>query len=247
MSGIAETFNENAKKYSAYRPGYPLSIRDEIVKETGLGKNCRILEIGSGTGQATGFFQSLNPIQTCLEPGDNLIAACRARFPGYEFVCSRYEDYEVAPSTFNLIYAATAFHWLERDTRYEKSASLLKPNSNLVVMTDRHVKNLDGFFEEVNEIYDRLAPNIYSPFHQAEPGLEERNPLTVVYESETERELSYTSDEYIGLLHTFSGHIALGKERLARLCSSIHDLIEHAYKGKIEKTMTTYLTIYKNT
>ena len=68
MLQLADTFNENAEGYGKYRPGYPGTIRNRIVDVIKLREGCRILEIGCGTGQATGFFQEYSPTQTCIDP-----------------------------------------------------------------------------------------------------------------------------------------------------------------------------------
>lgn len=246
MADLATTFDSDAKSYDKFRPGYPDSIRDRILLQTALSQGARILEIGSGTGQATGFFQELNPNQTCIDPGRNLLSRCEQNFPDYEYQCCRFEEYLGDPKTFDLIYAATSFHWIRRDFRYAHSASLLKPQGHLAVLTDRHTKHLGGFFTEVNSIYKALAPDMIATFDEMAKD-DEINPLTLIDEFEIDRELTYSAQAYIGLLKTFSGHIALGEHRLNRLCEEIHSLIDKEYGGKISKTLTTYTQIYRCT
>ena len=246
MPNLADTFYENADGYRKYRPGYPGTIRDRIIDVIEPDEECRILEVGCGTGQATGFFQEYSPIQTCIDPGINLLQMCERRFPGYEYVCTRFEDYDGKRGTFNLIYAATSFHWVEKGLRYIKSANLLKNGAHLVVLTDRHTKNMQGFFTEVQEVYQTIATDMKYTFGAESSDDIEKNPLSPELEFETDRILKYSAGQYIGLLKTFSGHIALGPDRLDLLCSKIVDLIERHYEGKVEKTMTTLTSIYKN-
>jgi hypothetical protein len=74
---------------------------------------------------------------------------------------------------------------------------------------------------------------------------EEENPLTLIHEAEIDRDIVYSSDEYAGLLKTFSGHIALGSQRLGVLCEEIRALIDAKYAGRVIKTLTTSLLIYR--
>ena len=75
---------------------------------------------------------------------------------------------------------------------------------------------------------------------------EKENPLSLIQEAEYDRDIAYTSDEYIGLLKTFSEHIALGEKRLNDLCEGIRALIDTKYNGQIIKSFTTSLSIYIN-
>jgi hypothetical protein len=167
--------------------------------------------------------------------------------PGYSFVCSSFEEYENDLGSFDLIYAATCFHWLKPGLRFKKAALLLAEQGGLAIFTDRHTKNKKGFFTEVQSIYRSVAPELILSKSGAgtEGGEIEENSLTLVHESEHDRQIVYTSDAYIGLLKTFSGHILLGEERLNELCAGIRELIDSRHNGRIAKTLTTSLSIYR--
>ena len=246
MSHFADTFEQNASEYEKYRPGYPPEIAGRIAGVVSLMLGANILEIGCGTGQATGLFEKFEPRQTCIDPGEQLLQACKNRYPKYNFFCGKFETFESEQVFFDLIYAATSFHWITKGLRFTKAASLLKKGGHLAVLTDQHTKNLDGFFADVEPIYEELAPDLYSPFQQPASPEQEENPLELIDQFETDRELQYSADDYIGLLRTFSGHIALGEDRLRALCDEIHALIESRHNGRISKTLTTYTSIYRN-
>lgn len=251
IKSLANSFDKNAAEYRQFRPEYPVSLSKEIVRALGLSKGCRILEIGCGAGQATGLFSDLEPVQVSIDPGSNLLDECRALHgdkPGYSFECCTFEDYEDDPASFDLIYAATSFHWLERGLRFKRAARFLNKRGGLAVFSDRHTKGIEGFFIEVQELYTKFAPQLI-PGNTMEPqgdSCEEKNPLSLIHEAKYDRDITYNSDDYIGLLKTFSGHIALGEARLNNLCEGIRPLIDTKYKGQIIKTLTTSLSIYIN-
>lgn len=249
MKELATSFGYNPVGYDIYRPSYPIELFDDISSVLKLRTCCSILELGCGTGKATHLFQGLSPTQVCLDPCVNLLNICREHFgrlDTYSFVHSSFEEYEGIAHSFDLIYAATSFHWLNRKTRFTKAAELLSQSGGLAVFRDRHIRALEGFFTEVQELYQMWAPELIferpkvCELYQEE----EYEPFHLNFQSARDRELIYSSDEYIGLLQTFSGHIALGEDRLKRLCEAIHTLIETQYDGSILKVMTTHLSIF---
>jgi ubiquinone/menaquinone biosynthesis C-methylase UbiE len=249
MEQLAKIFNRKASEYHRYRPGYPRGISEKIISVLGLRENCQILEIGCGTGQATALFTGLKPTQICIDPGTELLRECKAsnsNLPGYSFVCSTFENFEAQPASFDLIYAATCFHWLKPGRRFKKAAFLLTAQGGLAVFTHQHKKQKNGFFAASQAVYKKFAPELIAspPKMPAEETFIEENSLTLLHQSELDRNLAYRSDEYVGLLKTFSGHIALGEKRLNKLCDAIHTLIETRYGGRIIKTVTTNLAIY---
>lgn len=251
MKPLGRTFDKNADEYQRYRPGYPAAISDRIISVLGLRDRCRILEIGCGTGQATALFSGLTPTQVCIDPGAKLLKECEVysnKLPDYSFVCGTFEEFEDDPASFDLIYAATCFHWLKPGLRFKKAASLLTTQGGLAVFTDQHTKKRDGFFAEVQAVYQKIAPELVAspPKMPREEIATEENPLMLLHQSEYDRELIYKSEEYIGLLKTFSGHIALGEGRLNQLCDAIYTLIETKYDGNVIKILTTNLAIYGN-
>jgi 2-polyprenyl-3-methyl-5-hydroxy-6-metoxy-1,4-benzoquinol methylase len=53
------TFDQAASLYSSARPGYPPTLRDEIVSIVGLRPEDAILDVGCDTGEATPRFAPL--------------------------------------------------------------------------------------------------------------------------------------------------------------------------------------------
>ena len=249
MTSLKRTFDQHAKEYRKNRPSYPMALANDIQKVAALGKGCYILEIGCGAGQATDLFVKLRPRQISIDIGSRLVEECRERFSSlssYSFRCSSFEDYETDIEKYDLIYAATCFHWLTPGVRFVKSHSSLKPNGHLAVFSDRHLKNRGGFFTEVQDCYRLHAPELIQVPKKEKRAdeIREENPLRLVATRDYDRDIKYTADEYVGLLKTFSGHIALGDLRLRSLCESIHNLIINKYEGEVIKTLTTGLKIY---
>ena len=121
------TFNSVAKLYDASRPGYPDQLIDLVVTTADLGPGDSILEIGCGTGQLTEALASFGLSLIAIDIGPSMIEAARRRLAGsaVRFTASSFEDFTAAESSFDLIISATAFHWIDPDVRFRKSARLL--------------------------------------------------------------------------------------------------------------------------
>jgi len=119
-----ETFNTVALEYDKYRPAYPKKLFRDIVNYSNISQDCRILEIGCGTGQATQGFLELgyNNI-TCVELGSNLANITREKFKNEENVRaynSPFEDWDGNPSNYDLAISGTAFHFINPKVGYPK-------------------------------------------------------------------------------------------------------------------------------
>ncbi len=241
------TFNTAAALYEAVRPGYPTALVEDIVTRTGLQTDSRLLEVGCGTGKATRPFAARGYEMVCLDIGTELIGVARAAlksFPNVSFVQTAFEAWD-SPERFDLVLSATAFHWIDSKVRYVKAAAALKPTGWLAVFNHHHVRKTEGFFAEVQSLYERyyLPPPTAQPTDEtALPGSDAfRSPLRRVYRwSET-----YTAADYINLLSTYSDHIALPDANSARLFDGITHLIETAYHGQITKHYETRLALRK--
>ena len=69
---------------------------------------------------------------TCVELGAALADEARAnlaRFPNAEVINQPFERWDGGNGVFDAVVAATAWHWLDPETKYQKARSVLKPVS----------------------------------------------------------------------------------------------------------------------
>lgn len=88
-----------------------------------------MLEIGIGTGKAAGPILEKQCHLTALEPGEQLADITKKKFQQYDnFVLHNQmlQDYVCPPETYDLIYSATAFHWIPEEYGYTRVYGLLK-------------------------------------------------------------------------------------------------------------------------
>lgn len=118
-------FEEVAEKYEEYRFSYPDELFEDIIKFGQTGK--KALEIGIGTGKATPKFLQNGYEIVAIEPVMNMLDISKRKFIGkrIEFVNNTFENFE-STNEYDLIYAASSFHWINGCDRLGKIFSLLK-------------------------------------------------------------------------------------------------------------------------
>ncbi len=115
MTELRLTFDTVADRYEAARPGYPAGLFDDLVELAGLRPGARLLEVGCATGKATRPLLERGFRVVCVELGERLAAGARASLAGLpvEVHVSPFESWRGEAGSFDLVYAATAWHWVD--------------------------------------------------------------------------------------------------------------------------------------
>jgi len=233
---LRATFDSAAADYQEARPGYPDALYAELLALTRVRPEADALcEVGSASGKATLPLARRGFAITCVELGPALAAAARrnlAAFPRVTVVNSAFEAWEPpAGESFGLVFAATAWHWIDPTMKYAKAASLLRPGGHLAFWEAIHVIPADGdpFFAEIQDVYDEIGEGMPAgwvsatiatlPSFAAEIAATGLFADTVVQRFQWE--IRYTAESYIRLLNTFSGHIAMEPWQRGRLYGEI--------------------------
>ncbi len=125
-------FGLDPEGYDAVRPQYPELIYQFMIERGALRPNSATLEIGAGSGLATRRLieYGADPI-TVVEPDvrfapqlQSLVASASAQL---HLLQSAFEDADLPSRCYDLVAAATSFHWLDQDVALDKIARVLKP------------------------------------------------------------------------------------------------------------------------
>lgn len=251
---LRDVFNEQARNYRDVRPTYPEALFETLVVKARLADNASLLEIGPGTGQATLPLARRGYKITAVELGEQLAQVAREELVDYknvEVITGAFEDVNLPEQTFDLIYSATAFHWIKHEVRYIRPHKLLKPNGYLSIIATNHVSDEQGdkFFHASQSIYDKYTPKSDSDFKlpltkNLKPTGDldtklfkfthfERFPLVVEYDAE----------QYAKLLGTYSPHLALPEQTRKAFLDEIKQLINNEFGGKVSKHYSMSLTV----
>ena len=246
---LRATFDSAAQLYQEARPQYPEGLFDELVRLAELSSGDRLLEIGCATGKATAPLARRGFRITCVELGGQLAAAGRrnlAEFPDVEVVEAAFETWRPSPGTaFDLVFAATAWHWIDPAVKYRRAWELLRPGGHLALWGAMHVFPAGGdpFFRDLQEVYDEIGEGLRAGETRLEPGelpddkaeIEGSGLFEDVAIRHFDWQLRYTADEYIRLLDTFSNHIAMETAKRDRLYGEIRRRLAQRRDGQLRR------------
>jgi SAM-dependent methyltransferase len=213
------TFDEDALLYDKTRPAYPAELIDDLVVMGGLHRGGRVLEVGCGTGQATQSLARRGCHIDCVELGRNLAAVARERLSEWgkvRVITADFETWDRGAAVYDMVLAATSWHWLNLEVRYRKAAQALEPGGALAIITTHHVlpRGGDRFFADVQDDYASIGEvDSPPPLPDHVGDLAEEIRSTGWFSDVGVRRYlwaqTYTADDYLSLLDTYSGHRAM--------------------------------------
>lgn len=242
IKGLEWTFDTVSELYEKYRPGYPNELYDMIFNYIGITDNSEVVEIGIGAGQATLPVLKTGCTLTSVEPGEHFCDLCRDKFKGYDrfsVIHNRFENVSFKNERYDLVYSASAFHWIPEEIGYSKVYCMLKHGSAFARFANHPNRDLGN--PELSDLIDRLYDKYYCPFHgkniqsdneYSEEQAAERARIAEKYGFADirytlfRRQRVFTAEEYTGLLGTYSDHIALPEQIRTEFFRKIRDTIE---------------------
>jgi SAM-dependent methyltransferase len=252
---LRTTFGQDADLYQQARPDYPGQTFADLAELAGLGPQSRVLEIGCGTGQATRPLARLGCTVVAVELSPEMAAVARRNLQDFANVTvevAAFEDWTPPAEPFDLVLAATAFHWIDPEVRFVKAAEVLRPGGALAtIFTDHVLGGTEQFFIDAQDCYEqfdpatppglRLTPAAGIPDDPAEFDASRLfGPVTF---RRYEWEQAYTTRTYLDLLMTYSGHRALPPPAREGLLACLANLIDRDHGGRISKAYLTRLAL----
>lgn len=254
---LRTTFDEDAANYDRWRPRYCPELFEEILRYGRLRSGDRAIEMGCGTGQATRPFLQAGIRVTAVELGQSLAAYARAKFVGYDgfsIAQQPFEEFPLPDAPADLLYAATAFHWIPEDIAYPKAMALLRPGGTLALFWNRPfpAHRDDAMQSDIQAAYARMIHRGARPskvLQADQSDLFAQREETIRRYGFVEQEMHvYTQtrifrpEEHTKLLNTYSDHIAMKTADRLELEKEIEQAI-HRHGGilTIEDTIDLHL------
>ncbi|MCG8454552.1 MAG: class I SAM-dependent methyltransferase [Spirochaetales bacterium] len=211
-------FDQNATLYDEVRPGYPQTLYDDLAFHGNITNHSQLLEVGCGSGIAT---QEMCSHFSCsidaIDPGSQLLLHAKKRcssFAQVQFIQGDFEHF--APSkAYDMVFAATAFHWLKASEKFAQSHRCLKKGGILVAFWNSFRVADAALYQELQNIYHSESPFEH---HKDGRALQEEKRMLRRQEFslqeqfcrhrsfEYSRRFSYSPQQYIHLLASFPHH-----------------------------------------
>jgi SAM-dependent methyltransferase len=247
---VTDVFDEVAELYDAIRPGYPDAVGDAI--DAVISRDATILEIGMGTGQATVMLARRGYRVIGLEPGARLAALAAKNLSDYPSVTiekSKFEAWPITPGLFDLVFSATAFHWVAPEVRYVKTAQALAKGGHLALLWNI---TADESFEEsggIQSAYERCLPQGESTRRTVQERTQSWTDAIAqsgLYGESIVLQFPwskwYSTERYLMLLDKYSDHRPLPEETKRCLYGGIAEVLE-ANGGGLHKRNVAVLIL----
>lgn len=225
MQGLGWTFDTVASAYEKWRPGYVEPLYQAIFDYMPLDASSRAVEVGIGGGQATEPVLKTGCSLTAVEPGAHFAAMCKEKFwkfPKFSVLMGKFEDASFDDGAYDLVFSASAFHWIPEEIGYAKVYAMLKSGGAFARFANHPYcdKGKPALMEEIEALYGQYYDKFYRSKQQLpqEYGREQAKARAMVAEKYGFTDIRYalfhrtrvfSAQEYVALLGTYSDHIAI--------------------------------------
>jgi SAM-dependent methyltransferase len=160
---LGRLFNEVPELYDRLRPGYPDALFADMVAVAGLDEGSAVLEVGCGTGQATRSLAQIGCAVTAVERGTDMAAFASERLAAFSNVdveTSSFEDWDDRGRRFDVLVAASSWHWVDPAIGWSKAHAVLQPDGWLALIghvTVRRPGDIE-MYAETADLHEQFAP-----------------------------------------------------------------------------------------
>ena len=236
IKGLEWTFDTVAQQYAKLRPEYVPVLYEDIFRYKQINETSNVVEVGIGGGQATLPVLKTGCKVTAVEYGKNFSELCRDKFrefPGFSVVTSKFEDFAYESDSYDLIYSASAFHWVPEEVGYPKVFDMLKSGGAFARFANHPYrdKGREDIHQAIQKIYSVYMPNSQEGGEYDERSAKKRADIANKYGFTDicykiyHRTRTFSASEYTALLGTYSDHRILEEETRKAFFAEIEQVI----------------------
>ncbi|NET30554.1 MAG: class I SAM-dependent methyltransferase [Cyanothece sp. SIO1E1] len=239
-------YSPAAAAYNQVRPHYPPNLIQQVVEATQLSTAAKILEIGCGPATATVALAQFGFSMVCLEPNPDFYQLAQQNcqpYPQVKIQNISFEEWPLEVEQFDAVLAASSFHWIPATIGYAKAANALRENGHLILLWNKQLQPSYEVYQSLSEIYQAHAPLLdrYEDKETQAKILQELGQIILdsgqfkdLVAGHVVSEVTYTVDEYLMLLQTYSPYLELDHKCQNALFAGLRDRIERDFGGKLQ-------------
>jgi len=162
-------FANRVDAYVRARPGYPPGVIELLRERAGLGAASTVADIGAGTGIFTRLLLETCAAVHAIEPNgpmrDALVAALGA-YPRLHAHDAPAETTGLPETSIDLITAAQAFHWFDRDKAGREFRRILRPGGTVALIWNTRLEDTTPFLAAYEQMLRRWSPDYRAVNHR---------------------------------------------------------------------------------
>lgn len=246
------SFNEVPDVYDEIRPSYPVALFEKLFAM--LPTDPDIVEVGPGTGQATKHLLDRGAFVHAVEIGPATAAKLRSNLPAdrLRVTVGDFEHVEIASSSVDAVFSATAYHWISPPAQTDRPALLLRHGGVVAIVDLVQVTAPEdrGFFDASQPIYEKYGEGHHGPppptRDDVDPpmrGRLEADPRFGDVElAAWDWDQSYSAADYRKLMLSYSGTQMMAVAERVGLLDDIESFITRQFGGRITRPLVATLT-----
>ena len=165
MAAPQVDFGKAASSYARHRQGFPPDFYSRLEQVGVSFDGTTALDIGTGTGLFARAMAARGAQVTGLDSSASMLNEARAaNGPGQavRYVEGSAEKTGLPATSFDIVSAATCWHWFDRDAASREAARLLKPDGALVICHLDWRRGPTGVIELTSSICQMFNPGFRS-------------------------------------------------------------------------------------
>lgn len=232
-------FSKQAGDYAKYRPVYPPALFEYLASL--VSRHELAWDAGTGSGQAAlglaAHFQRIVATDPSAAQIRNAVP-----HPRVEYRVAPAEQTDLADAGVDLIAVAQALHWFDLDRFYREVRRVLRPGGALAAWC----YGLNEVGPEVDEIVRRFYSETVGPYWPPERRYIDEQyrtipfPFTEPAAPVFDMSVSWTLEEFIGYLGTWSAVQRYARERGQNPLKPIHDDLRRAWGSPPARRRVTW-------
>jgi SAM-dependent methyltransferase len=168
-SNSIQRFSSRVDTYARFRPSYPTEIIENLKRDCGFTSNSIVADIASGTGIFTKLLLDHGNHVFGVEPNPDMRRAGEeflAAYPKFTSVTGTAEATRLGAGSIDVVTAAQAGHWFDRQKSRQEFARILKPGGWAVLVWNERKTDSTPFLRDYEDLLLRYGTDYNEVRHE---------------------------------------------------------------------------------